>query len=95
MKNSETNLVMDKTIEKGYFRFNFKPLFVLFCFFFFNFLFYVLRYFLASFGGVDARRFCCLPLSLPREHTTSHWGWAWTAGCRVLRDCVICMSESK
>lgn len=34
MKISETNLVMDKTIEKGYFRFNFKPLFVLFCFFF-------------------------------------------------------------
>jgi len=33
MKNSETNLVMDKTIEKGYFRFNFKPLFVLFFFF--------------------------------------------------------------
>lgn len=90
MKNSETNLVMDKTIEKGYFRFNFKPLFVLFFF-----LFYVLRYFLASFGGVDARRFCCLPLSLSREHTTSHWGWAWTAGSRVLRDCVICMSESK
>lgn len=39
MKNSETNLVMDKTIEKGYFRFNFKPLFVLF--FFFNFFYFM------------------------------------------------------